>query len=252
MKAIILSAGQGRRLLPLTSEKPKAALPVGDRTVLEWQLQEIGRCAVDEVVVVTGFGADHIDRIVDTQRDVAARTLYNPFFARCDNLGTCWVARHEMDGPFIVVNGDTLFESAVLERLLANASGAPITLVTDSKASYDEDDMKVIVSAGRLQRVGKRLERTDISGESIGMMHFDAAGAVRFRAQIEHMMRYGTGLEQWYLAAIDALAREDIVTTCPIDGLSWSEIDTQDDLMRAASVVAGWYRDNETRASIGA
>jgi L-glutamine-phosphate cytidylyltransferase len=251
MKAIILSAGQGRRLLPLTSEKPKAALPVGDRTVLEWQLHEIGRCAVDEVVVVTGFGADHIDRIVAAQHDVPARTLYNPFFARCDNLGTCWVARHEMVGPFIIINGDTLFESAILERLLANSSGAPITLVTDSKASYDDDDMKVIVSAGRLQRVGKRLDRPGVNGESIGMMHFDAIGAARFHAQIEHMMRYGTGLEQWYLAAIDALAGEVIVTTCPIDGLSWGEIDTQEDLLRAARVVETWYRGDTPRASLG-
>ena len=48
MKAIILSAGQGRRLLPLTQSTPKAALAVAGRSVLEWQLHEIARCAVDE------------------------------------------------------------------------------------------------------------------------------------------------------------------------------------------------------------
>lgn len=240
MKAIILSAGQGRRLLPLTADRPKAALGVGPRTVLEWQLHEIAHCAIDEVVIVTGFGADHIDALVARQHGVRARTLYNPFYARCDNLGTCWVARHEMDGPFVIINGDTLFEAAILARLLACPATAPITLVTDSKAAYDDDDMKVVVVDGRLRRVGKRLDDDRVNGESIGMMRFDASGAARFRAQIEHMMRYGGGLEQWYLAAIDALAAEDIVTTCAIDGLRWGEIDDQDDLVRAAALVRTW------------
>ena len=55
MRAIILSAGQGRRLLPLTAEVPKSAILVNQQSMLEWQLQEIAQCAIDEVVVVTGF-----------------------------------------------------------------------------------------------------------------------------------------------------------------------------------------------------
>ena len=242
MKAIILSAGQGRRLLPLTAEQPKAALLAGGRAVLDWQLQEIGRCAVDEVVVVTGFGADHIDRIVAAQTHVTTRTLYNPFYAQCDNLGTCWIARYEMQGPFLIINGDTLFEAAVLQRLLRNCSETPITLVSDSKNTYDEDDMKVIVSGGRLRHVSKQLDANSVNGESIGMIHFDETGAQSFRRKIEHMMRYGTGLQQWYLSAIDGLAGEDLVSTCSIAGLSWCEIDDHDDLKHAGRVVSGWER----------
>jgi L-glutamine-phosphate cytidylyltransferase len=241
MKAIILSAGQGRRLLPLTADKPKSALPVGARSLLEWQLHEMAQCAIDDVVVVTGFAADVIDDIVARQCAVPTRTLYNPFFAQCDNLGTCWVARGEMQGDFIIVNGDTLFEAAILRRLLDSESNAAVTLVTDSKASYDDDDMKVIVANGRLQRVGKHLDRATVNGESIGMMAFRGEGPARFAHQLEHMMRHGTGLKQWYLAAVDKLADHGLVATCPIDGLSWCEVDDSADLERAAGVIANWY-----------
>lgn len=251
MKAIILSAGQGRRLLPLTANRPKCALPVGARSVLEWQLHEIACTAIAEVVVVTGFGADAVDDIVARQTFVPTRTLYNPFFAQCDNLGTCWIARAEMLDNFVVINGDTLFEAAILERLLACADNAPITLVTDSKPSYDDDDMKVVVADSRLRRVGKQLDKQDVNGESIGMMRFSADGAGRFRRQVEHMMRHGTGLKQWYLSAIDQLARDDLVATCPIDGLRWCEIDDRADLERAASVVASWYAALEGQAAGG-
>lgn len=249
MKAIILSAGQGRRLLPLTKKLPKCALPVAGLSALEWQLHEIARCDIDEVVVVTGFGADKVDEIVARQTGIAVRTLYNPFFARCDNLGTCWVARVEMNQPFVIINGDTLFEAAILRKLLDNSTDAPITLVTDSKAAYDSDDMKVIVEQGRLQRVGKQLDTGKVNGESIGMMAFRGDGPGEFSQKVEQLMRSSEGVKQWYLFAIDELARTGLVATCPIDGLRWCEIDDHADLEHAATVVSAWHSTVDPIAS---
>lgn len=242
MKAIILSAGQGRRLLPLTENLPKCALDVGGRSVLEWQLHEIAQCPVDEVVVVTGFSAEAVDEIAARPHGVPVRTLYNPFFVHCDNLGTCWVARHEMTGPFMIINGDTLFEAGVLTRLLETRDGdRPIVLATDSKGDYDDDDMKVIFDGQRrLERVGKQLDLSQVTGESIGMMRFDDKGAAAFVGIVEHLMRYGPGVKQWYLSAIDALAQDGHVGVRGIDGLSWCEIDDPADLEAAADVVATW------------
>ena len=109
MKAIILSAGQGRRLLPLTEVTPKCCLRPGELSILEWQIRELSAAGVDEVVVVTGFGHEKVEEIVKRVKGIRARTLYNPFYAQSDNLGTCWIAREEMDGPFVLINGDTLF-----------------------------------------------------------------------------------------------------------------------------------------------
>ena len=115
MKIIILSAGQGRRLLPLTAARPKCAVDIAGRSLLDWQLAEIARCDVDEVVVVSGFHADAVDELVADNPAVPVRTVHNPFYDASDNLGTCWVARHEMQVPFIILNGDTFFEAAVLQ-----------------------------------------------------------------------------------------------------------------------------------------
>lgn len=239
MKAIILSAGQGSRLLPLTESTPKCALAVGERTLLAWQLNEIAQCGIDEVVVLTGFGADQVDAIAATADAPRVRTMYNPFYALSDNLGTCWVARAEMDRPFVLINGDTLFEAAILRRLLATGGDAPVTLVTDRKDGYDSDDMKVVVDNGRLRRVGKTL-KDGVNGESIGMMAFRGDGPALFRDKVAHMMRYGEGVKRWYLSAIDELAGSHRVRTCDIHGLSWCEVDEAEDLAHAQQVVAGW------------
>lgn len=240
MRVIILSAGQGRRLLPLTENTPKCALTVAGRSVLQWQLHEIAQCnGIDEVVVITGFGADQVDEIAAATRTPKVRTLYNPFFALSDNLGTCWVARTEMDRPFVIINGDTLFEAAILQRLLDTGADAPVTLVTDRKEGYDADDMKVVVESGYLRRVGKALTE-GVNGESIGMMAFRGEGPALFSDTVARLMRYGEGVSRWYLSAIDEIAHHHPVRVCDIHGLSWCEVDEAEDLAHAQQVVTAW------------
>ena len=128
MKAVILSAGQGKRLLPFTAEQPKCTVCVNGQSIVEWQIQELLRAGIGTIRIVVGFGADKVENLLAKWKNSGSiRTLYNPFYALADNLISCWVARHEMTEEFILINGDTLFESAVLEGLLS-APHSPITL----------------------------------------------------------------------------------------------------------------------------
>lgn len=240
MKAIILAAGQGRRLLPLTSNLSKSCLPLHGRSILEWQLSQIAKCDIDEVIVVTGFAYEMVDAIVDKVTSVKARTLHNPMYAHTDNLGTCWEARFEMDGPFVLMNGDTLFEASVLQRLLSCSSGFPITLATDTKQHFDLDDMKIIADDDRLIKVSKQLDIHLVNGESIGLMVFTEAGAYAFTQKLEEMMDKADALKLWYLSAIDQIASTGNVGICPIHGLSWCEVDDASDFASAADVVNQW------------
>ena len=240
MKAIILSAGQGRRLLPLTSNLAKSCLPLHGMSILEWQLSQIAKCDIDEVVVVTGFAYEKIDEIVSKVAGIKVRTLHNPMYAHTDNLGTCWEARSEMGGPFVLMNGDTLFEAAILQRLLACDSDYPVTLATDSKPHFDLDDMKIITDGARLLKVSKQLDISLVSGESIGLMVFNQAGAKAFTDKLEEMMDQENALKLWYLSAIDQLASEGIVGFCSIQGLSWCEVDDATDFAAAPAVVSQW------------
>src|SRR3546814_7723278 len=89
------------------------------------------------------------------------------------------MARAEMEGGFLLLNGDTLFEPEIARRLIA-APPAPVTLTIDRKPAYDSDDMKVVVDGDRLREVGKTLPPERVNGESIGFSRFDAEGAQWF------------------------------------------------------------------------
>ncbi len=239
MKAVILSAGQGSRLLPLTEDCPKCLLSINSRTMIELQIEHLVACGVDEIAVVVGFRAGAVDSFLASlsRPGLAIRSVFNPFFNVADNLASCWMARSEMDRDFVLLNGDTLFEPAVLDSLLA-APEAPITMAIDRKDSYDSDDMKVRLDGTRLVEVGKSLTSQKIDGESIGMMRFSDGGPGRFAGVLNEIMHTPNGIGWWYLKAIGVLADQGFVQTHSIEGLTWGEVDFKEDLDHARTLFA--------------
>ena len=240
LKVVILSAGQGRRLSPLTDDRPKCLISLSGRSVLHWQLANLASVGVSEAVVVTGFGADLVDAEIAglDLPGLTVRTQFNPFYALSDNLATCWLVRHELDGGALLLNGDTLFEPDVAERLLA-APPAAITVTIDRKAAYDDDDMKVLAQGDTLKAIGKTL--TDFNAESIGFLRFSAEGAALFVGYVEQALRRPEGLKRWYLSVIDQIARETgQVRVQSIEGLGWAEMDFPADLPRNLALTDRW------------
>ena len=233
MKAVVLSAGQGKRLLPQTADNPKCLLAVrGDEPILGWQLDALARAGVDRAVVVIGFGAKRVEAwlAANPVPGLACETLFNPFYGNSDNLISCWLARGAMSDDFLLLNGDTLFEDAVLARVLDSPS-APVTLAVDHKQSYDDDDMKVSLSAsGRLLAIDKSMPPAMIGGESIGLLSFRGSGPKLFTSALEEAVRRPAALRQWYLSVIHSIAQTTAVETASVRGLWWREIDSPSDL----------------------
>ena len=237
MKAVILSAGQGKRLLPLTADSPKCILPILGQTIIEWQIDELAKCGIDQVTVVLGYRADKVERILRSRYDAhRVRTIYNAAYAVSDNLVSCWSAHDEMNDDFILLNGDTLFEAAILKRLLETGDH-PVTVVVSQKNEYDADDMKVELDGCRLVKIGKDLIPDQVDGESIGMIMFRDQGPMMFRDAIEIALRDPSSQTKWYLSVIDEMARRIPVWTCSIKGLQWCEVDYPADLVQAEKVV---------------
>lgn len=245
MKALILGAGQGSRLLPLTEDTPKCLLTLdgsgGGGTILAHQVEALAAAGVDRIVVVTGFRAAAVEAELGRLRrpGLTLGGLFNPFYGVADNLGSCWMARGEMDGEFVLVNGDTLFEPAIPARLLGAAGDDPVTLTIDRKPAYDSDDMKVVLDGRRLVEVGKRLRSDRVDGESIGMSLYRGRGPGLFAETLDGLMHTGAGTKSWYLKAVDALAQRGLVGTVAVEGLRWCEVDFAHDLDRARRLFGG-------------
>ncbi|AXE64011.1 nucleotidyltransferase family protein [Hyphomonas polymorpha PS728] len=227
MKAILLSAGRGSRLLPLTESRPKCLLPVQETTLLGYQLNTLEAAGIRDVTVVTGFLPDLVEaELAGRSGPLKGSPFFNPFFQVADNLASCWMVRERMDDDFLLINGDTLFKLDLIEKVIA-APAAPILVTIDQKESYDLDDMKVTLSGTSLTAIGKTLLPSETDAESIGILRFKGSGPMFFRSKLEQMMRTQDGVQAWFLKAINAIAStEGGVETVLIKGHRWAEVDT--------------------------
>lgn len=247
--AILLSAGQGSRLLPLTAERPKCLIDFSGRSLIEWQIEMLARGGVKRIDVVTGFMTDMLEEHLNSIRDprVEITVRFNPFFKVADNLGSCWIAREAMRGDFLILNGDTLVSEEIVRSVQQGATGPdgkpwPIAVTVDVKADgYDSDDMKVEREAdGRLVHIGKTLTAAQSNAESIGFLAFRGEGADLFRETVRQAMRTPEGVQHWYLKVIDSIAPTGKVGTVSIEGLDWAEVDFLNDIEIATKLTDTW------------
>lgn len=250
MKGIILSAGQGRRLLPLTTDLPKCLLRIGGRTVLEWQLRMLASAGIHHAVVVVGFGAAEVERQLAeiTPPGMIVRPLFNELYDRTDNLVSCAVASSEMNEDFLILNGDTLAETSIVTRLLESPE-SPIAMAIARKDAYDADDMKVTRSGSRVTRVGKDLPPEASHGEAIGFSLYRGRGPKLFTDALDEILREPEGSRRWYLSAVSLLAGRGHVQAVDIGGARFAEIDFPHDLQRARALVAGLKDQPELAAA---
>lgn len=232
--AVILSAGQGKRLAPLTDLCPKCLVRVGGQPVLYWQLRALAAAGIEDVTIVTGFGAEMVETAVRTMNlPRLPETLFNPFFTVADNIGSCWMARERIVEDTVLLNGDTIIDPRILRRVLDEAED-PISVTIDRKPGYDDDDMKIRRDGRRLTAIGKTLA-APVDGESIGLLRFRGDGGHRFVTAMRAALADEATLRRWYLSIIDQLAQTGVVGTVAIDGLPWTEIDFPRDLPIAES-----------------
>jgi choline kinase len=241
VRVIILAAGQGKRLLPLTADLPKALLDIAGKPLLQWQIEAFAASGVKDFTIVVGYASRLMEQTIATMArklGVNATTVFNPFYGVADNLASCWMARDSMHQPFIQVNGDNIFRTDLVHKLLK--ADVQIGVAARTKDSYDSDDMKVILDGNQIRSVGKALPLNSVNGEAVGFYRFGDRGAARYVAELELQMRDPAALKRWFPAAVDALASKTQVEAIRVDGLQWCEVDFPDDLQTARDQVAAW------------
>ena len=230
MKVVILAAGVGTRLMPLTRNTPKSLLDLGSGfSLLERQLQSIAKCGLHDVILVTGYKSAQIEAKVEDYTDFSLQVVFNPFYRISNNLPSAWLGLKDLREPVVLVNGDDLFKSQVLNDLIR--STAPVTMVISRKESYDQDDMKVIIDGKLIKDVGKEISVERADGESIGMILFNDHGLKSFKNYLLQMLRDEQNLHVFYLSALRRMMHDGFpIAFSECAPGDWAEVDFHPDL----------------------
>ncbi len=238
MQAVILAAGQGIRLRPLTDHCPKCLVEVGGRPILRYQLEALADAGVRECVIVVGHRAAQVRDLFGTRfRDVSITYVENEIFDRTNNIYSLWLARREITGDLLLLEGDLIFEPELLVDLL----DVPFENVAVVDRFQPPMNGTVILAHGDWASA-MVLKRDQPRG-------FDYGPALKtvniykfsYRAVSEHLMpalgRYVSQgrTDHYYEMAISRAVAEgtiqlQVLRTGP---RAWAEVDTVEDLVDA-------------------
>jgi L-glutamine-phosphate cytidylyltransferase len=230
MRVVILAAGTGSRLLPLTRNTPKSLIDLGDGyTLLERQLQAIGGAGIRDITIVTGYKSEQIEAKIQHYNDFSFTIVFNPFYRMANQIASAWMGVKDLEGPIVLLNGDDLFKPEVLKRLIEKPDD--ITLMACRKNEYSDEDMRVITEGQRVVDIGKDIPLDKTSAESIGMIHFSQRGLRDLQSTLQRMFRIEENLQLFFPASLRQMIREGYTLTyreCSED--EWSEVDFHPDL----------------------
>ena len=238
MKAIILAAGVGSRIRPMTDNCPKTLLEIGGVTILERMLSNIQTCGINEVVIVLGYLHDQIEDFVrDSFTDLDVHFVVNTRYTETNTGFSLMLAEGLVKGsPFVKFDADVVFDKEILERLLA--SNDQNCLCVDKNIQLDAEEIKVVVRDGnRIVKASKTVPACDAIGESIGIEKVCVETADVLFSELRTMMAHDHNLQEYYEGAYERLFEKDVsFHALDITGLKWIEIDTRQDFDTAENI----------------
>jgi choline kinase len=237
-RAILLLAGRGNRMGDLTQDQPKCLLSVAGRPILDRALEALGRAGVQEIVAVVGYRSEKVQAFLEKSA-FAGRTRYvfNPDFATTNTAYSLWLAKAHLDKPVFLVEGDIVFGAEVVDRLASVAPSRAAWCAVPAGPHVDTGIMLSVDERRQVQQVAL-LREPEQNTRRFG---FKCAGIQRLTAALAEDL--GRTLDEWMalertrmfadLALAEAM-NGHAVHLCDLHGLPWSEVDSPDDLFRAA------------------
>lgn len=231
MKAIILAAGVGKRLWPVTQHRPKCLIQIGGQSLLHRYLQSLAEVGVQRADIVVGYKQEMIRAAVESNAyGVHVNFLVNDQFHR-GSISSLWIARTALDDDVIVMDADVLFHREILRRLVQ--SPYPNALLMDESVKQTGEECMVVVEGGRVIALTKKMPlHYDYAGEGVGFLKVRHADTTHVVASL----RTYVDREAWQMEYEDALLeffRDVKVGHEKIGGLPWTEIDFPEDIEKA-------------------
>lgn len=237
MIGVILAAGMAKRLRPLTDNKPKCLLKVGERTLLERTVDAMRLAGITEFVVVTGYCADQIRDFLTIHYPLSTiHFLHNADYEHNNNIYSLWMSGQIVrDKEFLLMDSDILCDPAAVVRIAQE----PESALAVNRHELGDEEMKVVVdSEGHITEISKTCRPEDAMGESVGIEHVTPDYSRALFQELDQMIEREGLIDIFYERAFERLIPQGhtfrvVDTTCYFS----YELDTPEDFDRAQQLI---------------
>ncbi|MEG2296326.1 MAG: phosphocholine cytidylyltransferase family protein [Clostridium sp.] len=227
MKVLILAAGRGTRISRYLSGNPKCTVDIGEgQCLIRYTVDLLHSKGIQDIGIVLGY-KEQVIRDVLVGENV--NFYYNPFYDVTNSIASAWFAKEFIKGDdLLVMNGDVYLEDKLLDVILAEKQ-SPVMFADETRK--ETADYKFYYEDGILQKYGKELSGSDISGEYIGIGRFAKEFLPQFSARMEEMINHQEH-SVWWENVIYSLTKEQPIHIEEVGGHFWAEVDYIEDYER--------------------
>ena len=235
MIAVILAAGMGQRLMPLTRDKPKTLLEINNTTIIERIVINCLNNQIKEYLVVVGHNKEKVAKECDRlaqKYDITFSVVENQDYNKTNTGVSTYLAVQKLKNKdFLIINGDNVFDEKIIENLLKSKSTA---MIIDNYKQLNKESFKISIEGSTIKDMGKQIDIESSSGEFIGISKVASADVELFGQILSKLTQEDP--QQYYDIAYVKLSRKSKVDFVYTNGLKWTEIDDIDDFNYAKSV----------------
>jgi len=243
MKTVILAAGAGSRLKPLTDHLPKCLLKAGGKSILEMTIDNLLATGNSEIIIVTGYLENKIRAFVRERfPELNVTFILNNFYTSTNNIYSLWLAKDEVLGDdMLMMDSDIIFDKSIITKLLVSGYKNCLAL---KRHDVHEEEIKVRIDAqGRVIEIGKNVIPAEAAGESIGIELFGKETLPELFGIINRMVVTDKKVNIFCEAAFQELAdKKNNLFVVDTTEYPCMEIDTKEDLIAADELVLNYFK----------
>jgi len=236
MKAVILAAGMGTRLRPLSNNIPKAFVEIDNVPLIIRSLENIKSFDIKDVIIVVGYKGDYFKKKIGTKyKKIKINYVLNEDFSKTGSMYSLSKTEGIVDDDILLFESDLLYEKKAIQCLLDSEEPNEILVATLSGSG---DEVYIVVNENNeLINLGKKIDnKKDAIGELVGIskLSFDFLTELYKLAKIDYD---NNNLNYHYEEVIFKLSKTNPIKCRLIQDLNWIEIDNLEDLNRAKNII---------------
>jgi len=228
VKAIIMAAGVGSRIVGSLHEKPKCLITADNESLIARMVRVLKSRGIDDITVITGYKS----QLIHDELGTRVKYYFNPFYTVTNSIASLWLAKELLFDDVILMNADIYFEERVLDIALAQTK--PAVMLSDC-TRIEEGDFCFKVDGERLIKAGNNLSPEDVDCEYVGIVRIDSSFIAEFKTRLENMIEQGDFGDWWEGVLYSFLDQKDIVTHRDVKGAYWTEIDHMGEYLQLKS-----------------
>ena len=234
MKAVILAAGLGSRLRPITDKVPKCMVPVNGIRIIDKQISNLLASKVSGIYVVSGYLHEVLDTHIKANYP-QVHIIHNERYNETNNMYSLYMTEQYVKGEeFLLMNADVYFDSNIITGML-EGEGSKIAC---DYSQYMEESMKITCVNGKINHISKKINKADYDAVSIDVYRISAQDSKILFAEVDDTIVNRKDENSWTEVALDHIFDKTTFIPYRIQG-RWFEIDNYEDLAKAETIFAG-------------